>query len=519
MATVHNSSSSSTTKKRPSPNQDNDAAHLQKRLHQTSAPAAELANRPGACAVPHSENQGLRPESRLDCLQREILLLFELEYQEEALQYMLEMDTQTRPSVETIDVQPELQWFMRPYLIDFLIEIHQQYRLRPETLYLAVNIIDRYVSKRIVFKKHYQLVGCSALWIAAKYEDSKDRVPTVAELSKMCCGAYEESSFTQMEGHVLSTIDWKLGHPTCEAWLRAPEETETSPSKVMSPMPPPVLEPSITGHVSRFIMEISLFHRSYVNLRSSHIAAGALILSRYILGQPRRIEEEKKETLAVVKLLDTHLGDHFSTISAVVMRKYSYAHYSRASAVVKEWYARGNRCRLSDPLAMVSATKADIISGHNVLPSSSSAPDLSAQQRMISSCRGSNVSMSSSISSTSSTNDHSSNPRNPYLTPSSISSLSLESSPTSSVSSFMSSSISSPQSSRSSSILVESRRMVNNTSIQQSHDDSNGSILSTISECQKMGLSKYTKNSANKADYDDKENHRPARSAAMLRET
>lgn len=60
----------------------------------------------------------------------------------------------TTASVDLIDQQPELQWYMRPYLVDFLIEIHQQFRLRPETLYLALNIVDRYVSKRIVFKKH-----------------------------------------------------------------------------------------------------------------------------------------------------------------------------------------------------------------------------------------------------------------------------------------------------------------------------------------------------------------------------
>jgi hypothetical protein len=65
----------------------------------------------------------------------------------------------TAASVELIDLQPELQWYMRPYLVDFLIEIHQQHALRSETLYLAMNIVDRYVSKRIVFKKHYQLVG------------------------------------------------------------------------------------------------------------------------------------------------------------------------------------------------------------------------------------------------------------------------------------------------------------------------------------------------------------------------
>lgn len=65
----------------------------------------------------------------------------------------------TMPSIELIDMQPEIQWFMRKYLMEFIIEVHQQHALRAETLYLAVNILDRYVSKRIVFKKHYQLVG------------------------------------------------------------------------------------------------------------------------------------------------------------------------------------------------------------------------------------------------------------------------------------------------------------------------------------------------------------------------
>lgn len=63
--------------------------------------------------------------------------------------------SKTTASVDLIDQQPELQWYMRPYLVDFLIEIHQQHRLRPETLYLALNIVDRYVSKRIVFKVRF----------------------------------------------------------------------------------------------------------------------------------------------------------------------------------------------------------------------------------------------------------------------------------------------------------------------------------------------------------------------------
>lgn len=165
---------------------------------------------------------------------------------------------------------------MRPYLIDFLIEIHQQYRLRPETLYLAINIVDRYVARRVVFKKHYQLVGCAALWMAAKYEDAKDRVPSVSELSTMCCGAYEEASFVQMEGHVLSTIGWHLGHPTPEAFLRI---RLAEGDEAGSPL----------AHLARFLMELSLFDRAFVGLRSADLAAGALMLARFILGQARRV--------------------------------------------------------------------------------------------------------------------------------------------------------------------------------------------------------------------------------------
>ena len=175
-------------------------------------------------------------------------------------------------------MQPELQWFMRPYLIDFLVEVHQQFRLRPEVLYLSMNIVDRYVSKRVVYKKHYQLVGCAALWIAAKFEDGKDKVPLVRELADMCCKAYDESAFIQMEGHVLSTIGWTIGHPTAEAWLRI----NTSGRKH---------EDAKVQNIARFMMEITLFHREFVGIQSSLIAQGALMLARFICGKPRKVSQ------------------------------------------------------------------------------------------------------------------------------------------------------------------------------------------------------------------------------------
>lgn len=182
----------------------------------------------------------------------------------------------TMANADLIDQQPELRWYMRSYLVDFLVEIHLQQHLRPETLYLALNIVDRYVSKRIVFKKHYQLVGCAALWIAAKFEDAKDRVPTLPELVDMCCNAYDERAFVQMEGHVLQTIGWVVGHPTAEAWLRLACVTGT-------------IEETRTQHVARFLMELTLFHREFIRCNQSDVAMAALLLARHMLGKPRRV--------------------------------------------------------------------------------------------------------------------------------------------------------------------------------------------------------------------------------------
>lgn len=229
-----------------------------------------------------------------------------------------------------MDQQPEIRWSMRPCLVDFLVEIHFTFRLRPETLYLTLNIIDRYVSRRIVYVKHYQLVGCAALWIAAKFEDAKERVPTVQDLAQICRETYDESAFIQMEGHVLATIQWTLGHPTAEAWLR-----------LMSCGA--FIEETKVQHVARFLMEITLFYREFIQYTPSSIALGALTLARYLCGKGRRIFEETDECLEVVEHLDNRLSRQVNDLSETLVKKYSYAFYSKASTFVVQYYLEGGR--------------------------------------------------------------------------------------------------------------------------------------------------------------------------------
>ena len=55
---------------------------------------------------------------------------------------------------------------MRAILVDWLVEVHMKMRLVPETLYLTVNIIDRYLAKTEVSRPKLQLVIVTSLLIA-----------------------------------------------------------------------------------------------------------------------------------------------------------------------------------------------------------------------------------------------------------------------------------------------------------------------------------------------------------------
>lgn len=214
------------------------------------------------------------------------------EYSEELETYVSRLELVLKPNPLMIDLQPEIQWFMRPYLLDFLIELHALFRLQPSTFFLCINIIDRYCAKRVVFKRHYQLVGCTALWIAGKYEDKKLRVPTLRELSIMCRLAFDEEMFVQMEMHILSTIEWQLGHPTLEdrmqhAITEASVFSYVTPTKYSRTTSSTAAQKmSAVAAVSRFFCELSLYDRFFMSMPTSLIAYTATIMAINMLDIP-----------------------------------------------------------------------------------------------------------------------------------------------------------------------------------------------------------------------------------------
>lgn len=92
------------------------------------------------------------------------------DYFDEAMECMLREEAQAASNGTYLSKGSEITGTMRTILLDWLLDVHQKFKMFPQTLFIVAGIIDRYLSVRNVKKEELQLVGAAALFIAAKYE-------------------------------------------------------------------------------------------------------------------------------------------------------------------------------------------------------------------------------------------------------------------------------------------------------------------------------------------------------------
>lgn len=97
--------------------------------------------------------------------------------------------------------QEDINEKMRSILIDWLIEVHLKFKLVPESLFLTVNLIDRYLEREQVNRQKLQLVGVTAMLIACKYEEIYP--PIVKDFVYITDNAYTKEEILEMERKIL----------------------------------------------------------------------------------------------------------------------------------------------------------------------------------------------------------------------------------------------------------------------------------------------------------------------------
>lgn len=108
--------------------------------------------------------------------------------------------------------QKQVDAKMREVLIDWLMEVHSRYKMRHETLFLAVRLIDKYLSLRPIEYDRFQLLGTASLMIAAKYEEIYP--PKVKDFVYICANAYTRADVLKMEARILHLVNFDLVFPT-----------------------------------------------------------------------------------------------------------------------------------------------------------------------------------------------------------------------------------------------------------------------------------------------------------------
>jgi hypothetical protein len=158
------------------------------------------------------------------------------------------------PEPDYMSNQNEVTWKMRGILVDWLVEIHTKFRLLPETIFLAVK---------------FQLVGVTALFIAAKYEEVC--CPSVQNFLYMTDGGYTDEEILKAERYILGIIGFNLSYPNPINFLRRISKADGYDMQSRT--------------VAKYLMEISIVDHRFMSTPPSLIAAGAAWLARKVLGK------------------------------------------------------------------------------------------------------------------------------------------------------------------------------------------------------------------------------------------
>ena len=191
------------------------------------------------------------------------------EYVVEIFEYLKILEETTMPNPDYMDHQDHLEWHLRGVLVDWLVEVHTRFHLLPETIFLAVNIIDRFLSARKVELEKLQLVGITAMFIASKYEEVLS--PHVQNFKHVADDGFSEEEILQAERYVLAALNYDLSYPNPMNFLRRISKADGYDIQ--------------TRTLGKYLLEISLLDHKFMGYHPSHIAAASMYLARLILEQ------------------------------------------------------------------------------------------------------------------------------------------------------------------------------------------------------------------------------------------
>ncbi|KAK6922505.1 Cyclin, C-terminal domain [Dillenia turbinata] len=163
--------------------------------------------------------------------------------------------------------QQDINERMRAILIDWLIEVHEKFDLMKETLFLTVNLVDRFLARQNVPRKKLQLVGLVAMLLACKYEEVC--VPIIGDLILISDKAYTRNEVIDMERTMLNTLQFNMSVATPYIFIKRFLKAAQSDKKLEI--------------LSLFMIELCLVEYEMLKFPPSLLAAAAIYVAHCTL--------------------------------------------------------------------------------------------------------------------------------------------------------------------------------------------------------------------------------------------
>ncbi|XVF86555.1 hypothetical protein PTKIN_Ptkin18bG0051300 [Pterospermum kingtungense] len=171
-------------------------------------------------------------------------------------------------------IQRDITQSMRGILVDWLVEVSEEYKLVPDTVYLTVYLIDWFLCQNYIERQRLQLLGITCMLIASKYEEIC--APRVEEFCFITDNTYTRGEVLKLECQVLKYFGFQIFAPTAKTFLRrflrAAQASHKSPSIELE-------------YLANYLAELTLIDYGFLNFAPSIIAASAVFLARWTLDQ------------------------------------------------------------------------------------------------------------------------------------------------------------------------------------------------------------------------------------------
>ena len=262
------------------------------------------------------------------------------EYRTEIVAYMRALEQTCRPRANYMRRQQDITDSMRAILVDWLVEVSEEYKLSNETLHLAVNYTDRFLSNMSVLRGKLQLVGTASIYLASKYEEITP--PDIAEFVYITDDTYTRKQVLRMEHIILKVLEFRLSAPTANWFLQYFLRYISAATRSTTATTTCNKAQRRIGHLAAYAAELALIDgERFLAYVPSQIASAALYLAYHVLGK-----QPSKHALEVCEYaLDSHemrscMGDLHAAVCAApthpqqaVYEKYRQDKYDRVALI------------------------------------------------------------------------------------------------------------------------------------------------------------------------------------------